>query len=82
MLYAMAQDHTKESEHEHAIEYYQKTIDADPDYAYAYYHMARSLEALERIDESKAILDAGLEAAKRANDAKGISEISQYRTML
>ncbi len=82
MLYALAQDHTKEAEHDQAIEYYQKTIDADPDYAYAYYHMARSLEALDRIDDAKAILDAGLEAAKRANDAKGISEISQYRTML
>ena len=44
--------------------------------------MARSLEALERIDDARSILDAGLEAAKRANDAKGISEISQYRTML
>lgn len=82
MLYAMAQDYTKTAEHDLAIDYYQKTIDADPDYAYAYFHMARSLEALNRIDDAKSTLDAGLEAAKRANDAKGISEISSYRTML
>jgi len=82
MLYALATDHAKEAEHDSAIEYYDKTIQADPDYVYAYYHQARSYEALDRIDDAKSALDTGLEAAKRVNDAKGISEISSYRTML
>lgn len=82
MLYALATDHAKEGEHESAIEYFSKTIAADPDYVYAYFHQARSYEALERIEEAKSALDTGLEAAKRVNDAKGISEIGSYRTML
>lgn len=81
MLYAMAQDYAKTNEHEQAVEFYKKTIEADADYSYAYYHMARSLEALDRNEDAAKILDEGLEAAKRSNDAKGISEISQYRTM-
>jgi len=82
MLYALATDHAKESEHESAIEYFDKTIAADPDYVYAYYHQARSYEALNRIKEAKTTLDTGLEAAKRTNDAQGINEITSYRTML
>jgi len=82
MLYAMATDHAKESEHLEAVSFYERTIEADPDYCYAYYHMARSLEALNRIEEAKIVLDHGLEAAQHTNDAKGISEINSYRTML
>ncbi|MEQ9206847.1 MAG: tetratricopeptide repeat protein [Phycisphaerales bacterium] len=82
MLYALATDYAKEGEHERAVEQFALTIKEDPDYVYAYFHQARSLEALQRIDEARATLDTGLEAAKRTNDAKGISEISSYRTML
>lgn len=82
MLYALATDHAKEAEHESAVEWFAKTIAADADYVYAYYHQARSLEALDRIEEAKATLDTGLEAAKRVSDAKGISEINHYRTSL
>ena len=81
MLYAMAQDYAKTNEHEEAVEFYKKTIDADEHYNYAYYHMARSLEALGRNEDAAAILDAGLLAAQQSNDGKAISEISQYRTM-
>lgn len=82
MLYALATDHAKESQHQSAIEYFQKTINADPDYTYAYFHQARSYEALGRIEQAKSTLDIGLEAAKRTNDAQGINEITSYRTML
>lgn len=82
MLYAMAIDCAKEGEHELAVEYFAKTIDVDADYCYAYFHQARSYEALERTEEAKNALEIGLEAAKRVNDAQGISEISSYRTML
>ena len=82
MLYALASDYAKEGEHESAIEYFEKTIEVDPDYCYAYYHQARSFEALDRIPEAVATLDRGLVASKRVGDAKAINETSQYRTML
>jgi len=82
ILYAMATDHAKENEHREALEFFEKTIEADSDNCYAYYHMARSLEALHRIEEAKVVLDHGLEAAIHTKDTKGISEIKMYRTML
>ena len=82
MLYAMASEYAKEKDHPKAIEFYERTIEEDSDYCYAYFHMARSLQALDRIEEARVVLDHGLEAAMHTNDAKGISEIKSYRTML
>ena len=82
MLYAMATYHAQKDNHQEAVEFYERTIKADADYCYAYFHMARSLEALNRVEEAKIVLDHGLEAAQHTNDAKGISEIKSYRTML
>lgn len=81
LLYALAQDYAKANEHEDAITYYQRTLDADPEYCYAYFHMARSLQSLGRDDDAVRILDVGLESAKRINDHKAVSEISSLRTM-
>ncbi len=82
MLYAMATDYAKEGEHESAIEFYQKTIEVDAEYCYAYYHQARSYEALGRLEEAKSTLDRGLEVSERVGDSQAINETRQYRTML
>lgn len=82
LLYAMAQDLANAGEHEEAVAYYTRTIGADQGYCYAYYHMARSLEALGRVDEATKILDDGLETARKVGDAKAASEIDQLRSML
>lgn len=78
LLYGLAQEYAKQGEDAKAVEYFDKTIAADPDYVYAYYHKARSLESLDRIDDAKACLTTGLEVAKKVADAKGISEISGF----
>jgi len=78
LLYGLAQEYAKLADHERAVEHFDRTLGSDPDYVYAYYHKARSLEAIERISEARACLETGLEAAKRVGDAKGISEISGF----
>lgn len=78
LLYALAQEHAKQDEHERAVEYFDRTLASDPEYVYAYFHKARSLETLGRADETRECLTLGLETAKRVNDAKGISEIASY----
>lgn len=78
LLYALAQEYAKLDEHDKAVDYFDRTLAADSEYVYAYFHKARSLEALDRIDDAKTCLTLGLEVAKRVNDAKGISEIASY----
>ena len=42
--YGLAQEHLKEGNIDAAIEWFDRTIEADRDYCYAYYHKARALE--------------------------------------
>lgn len=78
VLYALAQEHSKAGRHERAVEYYDRCLGADAAYCYAYFHKARSLEALGRDDEARETLRAGIESAKRAGDGHAVSELSGY----
>lgn len=82
VLYGLAQALAKDSRHEEAIPHYDDCLAADPAYLYAYYHKARSLEALGRIDEARATLTRGLSAAREAGDAHAAREIGTYLDML
>lgn len=86
VLYGIAQEHAKGASggagHERAIEYYDRCLAADPNYCYAYYHKALSLQALSRRDDSRAVIKAGLTVARSANDAKAVSELSNLLATL
>ena len=75
-LYGIAQEHAKAGAIELAIEWFDRTVAADPGHAYARFHKARLLEGLGRVDEARAELRLGLEAARVAGDAKALSEIA------
>jgi tetratricopeptide (TPR) repeat protein len=78
VLYAYAIALGKNNEHARAVEYFDRCLAADRLYTYAYYHKAKTLEAMGRRDEVKSTLTQGLKAAREARDGKGISEISGY----
>lgn len=76
LLYGLAQEHAKQGAHKVAVEFYDRCLVADPAYCYAYYHKARSLDAMEKRDDAVATLRAGLKAAKSAGDSHAASEIA------
>jgi tetratricopeptide (TPR) repeat protein len=78
LLYGMAQEHAKAGDHAEAIRWYDRCLEADPRYCYAYFHKARSQQAAG--DEPAAVqtLRSGLAAAKAAGDAHAASEIGGY----
>lgn len=78
VLYAIAQEHAKARDHEKAIEYYDRCLGVDRLYCYAYYHKARSLEALGKLEDVRKTLEAGAGVAKEARDGKALSEMSSY----
>ena len=77
-LYGLAQEYAKAGDHAQAIEFYDRTIAADKTYCYAWFHKARSQEALDQMDEAASTLREGLDAAKACGDAQAIGEISGY----
>lgn len=82
VLYGLAQALARNGQHEEAIRYYDDCIAADPAYLYAYYHKARSLESLRRIDDARSTLARGLAAARETGDAHAAREIETYLDIL
>lgn len=74
-LYALAQEHAKRAEHERAVEYYDQCLACDASYFYAYFHKARSMRALGRAADARAVLRDGLAAARSAGDSHAAAEI-------
>ena len=50
-------------------------LDADPDYTYAYFHAAQTLEKVGRIEEAKELYRRGIEAAGRKADTHARDEL-------
>jgi hypothetical protein len=65
-----------------AIAWYDRTVAVDANYCYAYFHKARSLEELGRIDDACAALRMGIERARTAGDRHALSELSGYLDQL
>lgn len=76
LLYGIAQEHAKAGRHEVAITFYDRCLAIDPQYCYAYYHKAKSLDSLERQAEATGVLEAGIEQAKSLDDAHAEAELT------
>ncbi len=80
--YGLAQEYAKAGDHGAAIEWFDKTIDVDPAYCYAYFHKARSQEQLDDIAGATETLRVGLDEAKKKGDTHAASEIAAYLDMM
>jgi tetratricopeptide (TPR) repeat protein len=82
VLYGLAAEHAKVGNHAEAVSWYRKCLAADPAYLYAYFHMAKSLQAMGNLAEARAVVADGVKEAHRAGDGKAIGELSQYQVEL
>ena len=80
--YMIAHEYAKLGEHETAIEWFDRCTAIDPNHLYGYFHKARSLESLNRIDDARDTLQSGLQRAIAASDAKASGEIEGYLSQL
>lgn len=77
-LYALAQEYAKIGQHEEALRHFDRVIAVEPGHGYAYYHKARSLAAMGRVDEARDVLTRGLQGVDAAADPKAARELSEY----
>lgn len=82
ILYGLAQEHAKLADHARAIGFYDRCLAADPNYCYAYYHKARSQQAVDDLAGARATVQAGMIAAHKAGDAHAASELSTLQVEL
>ena len=82
VLYSLGQEHAKAGRHEEAVGFYERCLEVDTSEHYAYYHMARSLEALGEEARAMSVLDRGLERARADGNQKAAGELAQFRAQL
>ena len=68
--YGIALEHAKAGDGETALQWLDKTLEADADYAYAYFQKGRILGELGRTREAEAILDTGIARARAVGDSE------------
>ncbi|MEM7755923.1 MAG: hypothetical protein AAF297_09845 [Planctomycetota bacterium] len=78
VLYALAQEHAKAGDHPTAVTFYDRCLAEDEAYCYAYFHKARSQEAMGDRAAAADTLTAGLAVSQRAGDQKAAGEIGGY----
>lgn len=77
-LYGLAQEHAKTGRYDEALRFYDRTLAADPNYLYAYFHKARAQEAVGRRSDAQMTLREGLKRAQAVQDGKALNEMSEY----
>ena len=75
-LYSIAFEYAKRGDTASAIAYFDRTIDADADYCYAYYHKAKVQKAMGDAQGALATLRKGMQQAQTTGDAKAVAEIT------
>ena len=75
LLYAIALEHKKANELPQALDYLSRTLQIDPDYAYAYYQVGQTHEQAGDLDKARQAYQDGLAAARRKGDAKALGEL-------
>ena len=78
LLYAIAQEHLTAGRFDEAVAWFDRTIEADPKHAYAYFHKARAHEGADRRTAAIETLRLGVGVARQAGDQKAWSELAGY----
>lgn len=80
--YGLAMEYLKHGELQQAAAEFRGVLSVNPDYSYAYFHGAQTLEKLNRIEEAREMYEHGIATAKRTGDDKARSELQAALDML
>jgi len=74
--YGLAMEYSKAGQTEQALAEFNKLLELHPDYTNGYFMAAQTLERAGRTPAAKAMLEKGIEAAKRTGNKHALSEMS------
>ncbi|HET8889949.1 MAG TPA: tetratricopeptide repeat protein [Candidatus Angelobacter sp.] len=74
--YGLAMEYSKAAQTEQALAEFNKLLELHPDYTNGYFMAAQTLERNGRTAEAKAMLERGVEAAKRTGNKHALSEMA------
>jgi tetratricopeptide (TPR) repeat protein len=82
LLYGIAMEYKKLRAFDRAVEFFNRTIEVDPAYCYAYFHRGQTLELAGNASAARESYREGIAAADRAGDAHATEELQAALDML
>lgn len=82
LLYGMALEYKKANEPQRALEYLDRTIQADAGYCYAYFQRGQIYEQMGELPSAQQAYRDGIAAAKSKGDAHALSELEGALSMI
>ena len=82
LLYGIGMEYKKLQEFDRAIEHFNRVIEVDPGYCYAYFQRGQTYELLGESEPAKQSYRDGVAAADRAGDAHAKEELQAALEML
>lgn len=74
--YGLAMEYSRLGQMETALREFNKLLEMHPDYTSGYFMAAQTLAKAERNEEAKAMLQRGIESAKRTGNRHALNEMS------
>lgn len=82
LLFALAKEDEKAGDDQAALTAYERVRTADPEYVGLFYHLAKTLERLERPAEAWKVYTEGISIAKRKGEDHAMRELAGARLEL
>jgi Flp pilus assembly protein TadD len=82
LLYGVGMEHKKAGDTARAVEFFDRVIQIDPGYCYAYYQRGQALEIAADEDGARAAYRQGIEAATKKGDAHARGELEAALDLL
>lgn len=78
-LYSIAYEYLNQGDVDHAMEYFIRLRDVDPDYVGLYYHLGKTYERVEDFKAALEVYDEGLKIAQKQHDLHAFQELQRAR---
>jgi len=78
LRYGLAMEHVSAGQDEEAVRCFQELLQTAPDYVPGYMQAGRTLARLDRVDEARAIFQAGIAAARQKGDVHAAEEMAGF----
>ncbi|HEY7090979.1 MAG TPA: tetratricopeptide repeat protein [Tepidisphaeraceae bacterium] len=82
LLYGLGMEYKKLGAPEKSIEFFDKAIESDAGYCYAYYQRGQVFEQTGNIDQAKMSYREGIAAAQRVGDSHASEELKAALSMI
>jgi len=82
LRYALAMELENESELEKSIEMFQSLMEDSPPYVPAFFMLGQLFARVDRSEEARPVLEAGIEQARQQGDSHAAGEMSDFLASL